>query len=147
PPPCSLLSPMQSLDVVVFMPSTDSRGSGKAAVHIEALPRPLQFDEIAKKLIEAGYKKPTTLDPRPQCHAVTITEGPLGQTPDGGWQVNVDQALLQFYHKVFLAKSAEQNSPPYVLPGADGCEPAPFNDRAYSGFRKWAPISVILMTT
>ncbi|KIJ11830.1 hypothetical protein PAXINDRAFT_101511 [Paxillus involutus ATCC 200175] len=113
PPPYSLLSPLQSVDVIVFMPLID--GSGETAVHLKALPRPLQFDEIAKKLIEAGYSKPpTTLVPRPQCHAVTITEGPSGQAPDGGWQINVDQPLLHFYHKVFLANSAMQNPPPYV---------------------------------
>ncbi|KAF8837976.1 hypothetical protein BDN67DRAFT_972245 [Paxillus ammoniavirescens] len=109
PPP---YSPSQSIDVVVFVPSTD--GSGETAVHIKALSLPLQFDAIADKLVEAGCTRPTTLVSKPQCHAVTVTEGPSGRTPYGGWQINVDQPLLQFYHKVFLASGAEQKLPPYV---------------------------------
>ncbi|KIK79448.1 hypothetical protein PAXRUDRAFT_834089 [Paxillus rubicundulus Ve08.2h10] len=112
PPPYSALSPSRSVDVVVFVPSIDS--SGKTAVHLKALPLPLQFDTIANKLVEAGCTRPTSLVSRPQCHAVTVTEGPSGRTPDGGWQINVDQPLLHFYHKVFLASGAEQKPPPYV---------------------------------
>ncbi|KAF8837340.1 hypothetical protein BDN67DRAFT_207414 [Paxillus ammoniavirescens] len=54
-----------------------------------------------------------TLVSRPQCHVITVTEGPSGRTPDGGWQVTLDQPLLHFYHEVFLASGAEQ-SLPYV---------------------------------
>ncbi|KIJ10347.1 hypothetical protein PAXINDRAFT_102032 [Paxillus involutus ATCC 200175] len=114
PPPDShpSLSPSQSVDVLVFVSSPD--GSGETAVHIKACSIPLQFDDIAKKLIEAGHPEPTTIVSRRLCHAVTLTEGPSGYTPDGGWLVNMDQPLLHFYHKVFLAKGAEQNLPPYV---------------------------------
>ncbi|KIK94007.1 hypothetical protein PAXRUDRAFT_143796, partial [Paxillus rubicundulus Ve08.2h10] len=38
--------------VVVFVSSPD--GPGETAVHIKALPVPLQFDEVATKSIEAG---------------------------------------------------------------------------------------------
>ncbi|KAF8837974.1 hypothetical protein BDN67DRAFT_1013451 [Paxillus ammoniavirescens] len=106
PPDC----PSQIVDVVVFV--SPPNGSGETAVHIKALHIPLQFDEVAKKLIEAGYPEPTTLvSRRPGHDTVTLTDGPSGCTPDGKWQVNMDQPLLHFYHKVLLASGAE---PPYV---------------------------------
>ncbi|KIJ09213.1 hypothetical protein PAXINDRAFT_17691 [Paxillus involutus ATCC 200175] len=110
-PTDSYFGPSQSVGVVVFMPSTD--GSGETAFYLKALPNPLQFDEIARKLIEAGYHKPTALVSRRQCHVTTVTEGPSSCTSDGGWQVNVDHPLLHSYHKVLLA-SREQQNPPCV---------------------------------
>ncbi|KIJ08323.1 hypothetical protein PAXINDRAFT_18532 [Paxillus involutus ATCC 200175] len=73
-PTDSYFGPSQSVGVVVFMPSTDA--SGETAFYLKALPNPLQFDEIAKKLIEAGYHKPTALVSRRQCHVARVTEGP-----------------------------------------------------------------------
>ena len=46
-------NPLQAVDVVVFTsPSTNV--SGKSAVHLKDLPRPLKFDDVARKLIQAG---------------------------------------------------------------------------------------------
>ncbi|KAF9236671.1 hypothetical protein BU15DRAFT_76769 [Melanogaster broomeanus] len=115
-PPYSRLpsSPPQtrSVNVVVFIPSI--AGSGETAVHIKDLPLPLEFKEISKRLIEAGFKEPTTLASRHRCHDIIVTEGPSGHTNDGGWHINVDQPLLHFYHKVFLASDGEDKPPPYV---------------------------------
>ncbi|KAF8837956.1 hypothetical protein BDN67DRAFT_132714 [Paxillus ammoniavirescens] len=113
PPPPSSHRSSQSVDVVVFV--TSPGGSGETAVHIKALPVPLQFDVIAKKLTEAGYPKPATLvSRRPECHAITVTQGPSSCLSGRGWQINIDQPLLHFYHKVFLASGAEQKPSPYV---------------------------------
>ncbi|KAF8837344.1 hypothetical protein BDN67DRAFT_207963 [Paxillus ammoniavirescens] len=109
-PPTSCEFSLQNVDVIVFVSLPD--GSGEAAVHIKALPTPLQFDDIANKLIAAGYPKPTVLVSRR--HTVTVTGGPSGHAPDGGWQVNVDQPLLHFYHKVFLANGTEQMLSPCI---------------------------------
>ncbi|KIJ11855.1 hypothetical protein PAXINDRAFT_15306 [Paxillus involutus ATCC 200175] len=110
--PNSHLDSSRRVNVVVFVSSPG--GSGETAVHIKALPIPLKFDEIAKKLIEAGYPKPATLVSRPECHAVTVTQGPSSCPPSGGCQINLDQPLLHFYHKVFLTSGAKQNPSPYI---------------------------------
>ncbi|KAF8546836.1 ubiquitin-domain-containing protein [Imleria badia] len=100
----SIASPSQTVDVVVFTPRS-TNVSGKTVTHLQDLPLPLTFDDVAKRLIQAGHKEPTHLILR-QHPVVTITNGPSGSSGDEGWHVNIDQPLLHFYHKVFLGNDA-----------------------------------------
>ncbi|KAF8546935.1 hypothetical protein OG21DRAFT_1490671 [Imleria badia] len=107
----SIASLSQIVDIIVFaLPLTNI--SGKSTIHLKDLPLPLKFDNIARELIQAGHNEPTRLILR-QHPLITITDGPSGGSADEGWQVNIDQPLLHFYHKVFLGKDA-RDPPDYV---------------------------------
>ncbi|KAF8557542.1 hypothetical protein OG21DRAFT_1482209 [Imleria badia] len=104
-------APSQTVDVIVFTPRS-TNVSGKTVTHLKNLPLPLTFDDVAKELIQAGHKEPTTLT-LGQRPIVTITDGPSGGNANEGWHVNIDQPLLHFYHKVFLGSDA-RDPPSYV---------------------------------
>jgi hypothetical protein len=49
----SFASPSDTVDVVVITPPS-TKVSGKSTIHLKDLPRPLKFDDVARKLIQAG---------------------------------------------------------------------------------------------
>ncbi|KAF8552463.1 hypothetical protein OG21DRAFT_1486212 [Imleria badia] len=107
----SFAVPSQTVEVVVFTPRS-TNVSGKTVTHLQDLPLPLTFDDVAKKLIQVGHKEPTTLA-LGQRAVITITDGPSRGSADEGWHVNIHQPLLHFYHKVFLGSDA-RDPPTYV---------------------------------
>ncbi|KII88774.1 hypothetical protein PLICRDRAFT_176316 [Plicaturopsis crispa FD-325 SS-3] len=70
---------------------------------LDDVPVPVQFDEVARRLVEKGYAAPKVLLSRSVLkHKIKVTSAPSKYIPGVGGQINADQPLLHFYHQVYL---------------------------------------------